>query len=176
LETFVDRRIEIPDGLTANSTTHRMQSEGGGIAIISTIITAVAATTIVDAVVVTAAIAAAVRAFGSLLLGHLIPNVEVIIISSGGRPRAWATIVGVVATPIILRLGRHLLVVFPLHALDARRPSNGRRDVPSFDGVARCDSSGRDTPSATDAGGPLDLDGWLELASLRLLHRWLLGL
>jgi hypothetical protein len=26
-------------------------------------------------------------------------------------------------------------------------------------GVARCDSSGRDTPSATDAGGPLDLDG-----------------
>jgi ABC-type enterochelin transport system permease subunit len=25
-----------------------------------------------------------------------------------------------------------------------------------FDGIARCDSSGRDTPSATDAGGPLD--------------------
>jgi hypothetical protein len=23
----------------------------------------------------------------------------------------------------------------------------------------RCDSSGRDTPSATDEGGPLDLDG-----------------
>jgi hypothetical protein len=67
-------------------------------------------------------------------------------------------IVGVVSTPIILRLGRHLLVVFPLHALDARRPSNRRRDLLSFDGVVRYDSSGRDTPSATDAGGPLDLD------------------
>jgi hypothetical protein len=43
--------------------------------------------------------------------------------------------------------------------LDARRPSNGRRDFLSFDGVARCDSSGRDMPSATDAGGPLYLDG-----------------
>jgi hypothetical protein len=43
--------------------------------------------------------------------------------------------------------------------LDARRPSNGHRDLLSFDGVARCDSSGRDAPSATDAGGPLDLDG-----------------
>jgi hypothetical protein len=33
--------------------------------------------------------------------------------------------------------------------LDACRPSNGRRDLLSFDGVARCKSSGRDTPSAT---------------------------
>jgi hypothetical protein len=122
-----------------------MQSEGVVIAIVS-----IVATTIV--------VAAAIRAFGSLLLGHLIPNVEVVIVSSGGRPRARATIVGVVATPIILRLGRHLLVVFPLHALDALRPSNGRRDLLSFDGVARCNSSGRDTPSPTDAGGPLDLD------------------
>jgi hypothetical protein len=32
-------------------------------------------------------------------------------------------------------------------------------DLLSFDGVARCNSSGRDTPSATDAGGPLDLNG-----------------
>jgi hypothetical protein len=131
-----------------------MQSEGVVITIISTIITAVVATTIVVAAVA----AAAVRAFGSLLLGHLIPNVEVVIISSSGRPRARATIVGVVTTPIILRLGRHLLVVFPLHALDACRPSNKRRDLLSFDGVARCDSSGRDTPSATYAGGPLELD------------------
>jgi hypothetical protein len=68
-------------------------------------------------------------------------------------------IVGVVATPIVLRLGRYILVVLPLHALDAHRPSNGRRDLLLLDGVARCDSSGRDTPSATDAGGPLDLDG-----------------
>jgi hypothetical protein len=31
-----------------------------------------------------------------------------------------------------------------------------RATIASFDGVARCKSSGRDTPSATDAGGPLD--------------------
>jgi hypothetical protein len=84
-------------------------------------------------------------------LGSSSQNVEVVIISSGGRPRARATIVRVVATPIILRLWRHLLVVFALHALDACRPSNGRRDLLSFNGVARCNSSGRDTPSATDA-------------------------
>jgi hypothetical protein len=30
--------------------------------------------------------------------------------------------------------------------LDVRRPSNGRRDLLFFDGVARCDSSDRDTP------------------------------
>jgi ABC-type enterochelin transport system permease subunit len=29
-------------------------------------------------------------------------------------------------------------------------------EVVIFDGTARCKSSGRDTPSATDAGGPLD--------------------
>jgi hypothetical protein len=40
--------------------------------------------------------------------------------------------------------------------LDACRPSNGCRDLLSFDGVARCKSSGRDTPSSTDACGPLD--------------------
>jgi hypothetical protein len=128
-----------------------MQSKRVVIAIVSAVIVAVVATTVV--------VTAVVAAVGSLLLGHLIPNVKIIIISSGGRPRARATIVGVVATPIVLRLGRHLFVVFPLHALDARRPSNGRRDLLSFDGVARCDSSGRDVPSATDAGGPLSLDG-----------------
>jgi hypothetical protein len=55
-----------------------MQSEWVVIAIVSTVVAAVVATTIV--------VAAAVGAFGSLLLGHLIPNVEVVIISSGGRP------------------------------------------------------------------------------------------
>jgi hypothetical protein len=130
-----------------------MQSEGVVVAIISTIIPAVVATSIVVTIF---AVVAAVRAFGSPLLVLLIPNIEVVIISSGGRPRARATIIGVVATPIILRLGRHLLVVFALHALDVCRPSNGRRDLLSFDGVARCNSSGRDTPSATDAGSPLD--------------------
>jgi hypothetical protein len=136
-----------------------MQSEWVVIAIVSTVVATVVAAVVATTIVVIAVVAAAVRAFGSLLLGHLIPNVEVVIVSSGGHPRARAMIVGVVATPIILRLGRHLLVVFPLHALDACRPSNGRRDLLSFDGVARCNSSGRDMPSATDAGDPLDLDG-----------------
>jgi hypothetical protein len=76
--------------------------------------------TIVAAVVAIIVVAAAVGAFGSLLFGHLFPNVQIVIISSGGRPRAWATIVGVVAIPIVLRLGRHLLVVLPLHATDTQ--------------------------------------------------------
>jgi hypothetical protein len=82
--------------------------------------------------------------------------IPIVIISSGGRPRARASIVGVVATHIILRLWRRLLVVFALDALDACRPWNGCRDLLSFDGVARCKSSGRDTPSATYACGPLE--------------------
>jgi hypothetical protein len=131
-----------------------MQPERVFIVRVSTVITAVVATT----VVVSAVVAAAVGAFGGLLLGHLIPNVKIVIISSGGRPRAQATVVGVVATPTVLRLGRHLLVVLPLHALDARRPSNRHRELLFFNGVARCDSSGRDSPSATDADGPLDLN------------------
>jgi hypothetical protein len=65
-------------------------------------ISAVIAIIIVVAVV---AVAAAFGAFGSLLLGHLFLNVQIIIISSGGRPRARATIVGVVAIPIFFRLG-----------------------------------------------------------------------
>jgi hypothetical protein len=56
------------------------------------------------------------------------------------------------------RSNRYLLVVLPLHASDARRPSNRSRDLLLLDGVARCNSSGRDTPSPTDAGGPLDLN------------------
>jgi hypothetical protein len=116
LETFIHRRIEIPDGLTASSTTHRMQSEGVFITIVSTVVAIVVATTIVVATFV-AIVAVAVGAFRSPLLGMLIPNVEVVIFD--GRPRARATIV-------------------------------------SFDGVARCKRFNRDTPSATDAGGPLD--------------------
>jgi hypothetical protein len=132
-----------------------MQSEGVFIAIVTTVVATIIATSIVVAALV-AIVTVAVGAFGSPLFGLLIPNVEIVIISSGGRARARATIIGVVATPIILRLGRRLLVVFALHALDACRPSNGRRDLLSFDGVARCKSSGRDTTSATDACGPLD--------------------
>jgi hypothetical protein len=92
-----------------------MQSEGVFIAIVSTVVAAIVATSIVVATLV-AIVTVAVGAFGSPLLGLLVPNVEVIF---DGCPRAWATIF-------------------------------------SFDGVARCQSSGRDTPSATDAGGPLD--------------------
>jgi hypothetical protein len=73
-----------------------MQSKRVVIAIVSAVIATVVATTIV---------VAAVGAFGSLLLGHLIPNVKIVIISSGGHPQARAMIVGVVATPIVLRLG-----------------------------------------------------------------------
>jgi hypothetical protein len=98
LETFIDRRVEMPDGLTASSTTHQMQSEGVFIAIVSTVVNAVVATSIVIAAFV-AIVTVAVGAFGSPLFGLLIPNVEVVIISSGGRPRARATTVGVVTTP-----------------------------------------------------------------------------
>jgi hypothetical protein len=140
-----------------------MQSEGVVVAIISTIVTTVVATSIVIAFI--AIVAVAVGAFGSPFLGLLVP---IVIISTGGHPRARATFVGVVAIPIILRLWRHLLVVFVLDALDACRPSDGCRDLFSFNGVARCKTSGRDTPSATDACDPLD--GKLELASHRLLH------
>jgi hypothetical protein len=133
-----------------------MHPERVVVARVSAVVAAVAAITIVVATVV---IAAAVGAFGSLILGHLFPTVKIVIISFGGRPRARATIVGVVAIPIVLRLRRHLLVVLPLHATDARRPSNGSRDLLLFDAVARSDSYVRDTPSAMDASGPLDFDG-----------------
>jgi uncharacterized membrane protein len=69
---------------------------------VSAVIATVVAITIV---VVAVVVAATVGAFGSLLLGHLFPNIQIIIISSGGRPRARATIVGVVTIPIVLRLG-----------------------------------------------------------------------
>jgi hypothetical protein len=64
-----------------------------------------------------------------------------------------------IRSPIVFRLERHLLVILPLHASDAHRPSNGSRDLLLLHGVARCDSSDRDTSSTTDAGGPLDLHG-----------------
>jgi hypothetical protein len=80
-----------------------MQSKGVFIAIVSTVVSTVVATSIVVAALV-AIVTVTVGAFVSPLFGLLIPNVEVVIISSDGRPRARATIVGVVATPIILRL------------------------------------------------------------------------
>jgi hypothetical protein len=77
-----------------------MQSERVVIAIVTAIITAVITTSIVATVV---AVVAAVGAFGSPLLGLLIPDVKIVIISSGGHPRARAAIIGVVATHIVLR-------------------------------------------------------------------------
>jgi hypothetical protein len=79
-----------------------MHPERVVIARVSAIVTAVVTIFIV---VVTVAVAAAVGAFKSFLPGHLLPNVQIIIIYSGGRPRARATTVGVVAIPIVLRLG-----------------------------------------------------------------------
>jgi hypothetical protein len=123
------------------------------------VIARVSAIVVAAIVVAAVVVATAVGAFRSLLLGHLFPNVKIVIISSGSRPRARDTIIGLVAIPIVLMLWRHLLAVLPLHASDVRRPSNGSRDLLLFDGVVRSDSSGRDTPSATDAGGSLDHDG-----------------
>jgi hypothetical protein len=79
-----------------------MHPERVVIARVSSIVAAVVAITIVIATVV---VAATVGAFRSLLLGHLLPDVKIVIICSGGHPRAWATIVRVIATPIVLRLG-----------------------------------------------------------------------
>jgi hypothetical protein len=70
--------------------------------VIAARVSAVVAITIVVAAVV---VGAAVGAFGSVLLGHLFPNVKIVIISSSGCPRARATIVRVIATPIVFRLG-----------------------------------------------------------------------
>jgi hypothetical protein len=79
-----------------------MHPERVVIARVSSVVAAVIAITIVVATVV---VAAAVGSFGSLLLGHLFQNVQIIIIFFGERPRARATIIGVVAIPIVLRLG-----------------------------------------------------------------------
>jgi hypothetical protein len=127
--------------------------------VIARVSAVVAVVVVIFIAVAAVVVASAVGAFESLLLGHLFLIVQIIIFPSGGLPRAQAMIIGIVAIPIVLRLGRHLLVILPLHASDARRPSNGSRDDLLLDGVARRDSSSRDTPSATDAGGPLDLHG-----------------
>jgi hypothetical protein len=118
----------------------------------------IARVSVVVVAAIIAIIAATVGAFDNLLLGHLFPIIQVIIFPSGSRPRARATIIGIFTPPIVFRLEQHLLLILPLHASDARRPSKGSRDL-LINGVARCDCSDRDTPSATDASGPLDLHG-----------------
>jgi hypothetical protein len=52
---------------------------------------------VVAIIIVPVVVAAAVGAFGSLLLRHLFPILQIIVTSSGGHPRAWATIIGIVA-------------------------------------------------------------------------------
>jgi hypothetical protein len=59
-----------------------MHPERVVIARVSAVVAAIVAITIV----VTVVVAAAVGAFGSLLLGHLFPNVQIVIISFGSRP------------------------------------------------------------------------------------------
>jgi nitrate reductase NapE component len=66
METFVDRCIELRDGVMASRTTHQMHPQR---VIISRDSTVVAAVVVVVLIAVVAA--AAVGAFGSLLLGHL---------------------------------------------------------------------------------------------------------
>jgi hypothetical protein len=67
--------------------------------VFAVVVTAVVATTVVVVV------PAAIGAFGSLLLGHLFPIIQIIIISSGGCPRAQAAIIGIVAPPLSLGSG-----------------------------------------------------------------------
>jgi hypothetical protein len=78
LETFVNRYVELRDGVTASRTTHRMHPKRVDIVRVSAVIVA--------AIVVAVGFTATVRAFGSLLLGRLFPIVEVIVLPSGGRP------------------------------------------------------------------------------------------
>jgi hypothetical protein len=80
-----------------------MHTERVVIARVSVVVAAVVAIIVVFTIVVSVALA--VGAFGSLLLGHLFPIVQIIVISSGGRPRARATIIRIVSTPIVFRLG-----------------------------------------------------------------------
>jgi hypothetical protein len=94
-----------------------MHPERVVIARVSTVVVAA-----VVAIIVVVVVASAVGAIGSLLLGHLFSVIQVIVLSSGSCPRAQAMIVGIVTTPIVFRLGRHLLVILPLHASDALRP------------------------------------------------------
>jgi hypothetical protein len=54
--------------------------------VIARVFAVVAAVVAIIIVVVVIAVVSAVGAFGSLLLGHLFLNIQIIITSSGGRP------------------------------------------------------------------------------------------
>jgi hypothetical protein len=93
----------------------------------------------VIAVTVVVGISAIVRTYGSLLLGDLFLIEEVVVLPSGGRLQAQAAVIGVVTPPVIFWLGRHLIVVFPLHASNALQSTDRGRDSLLLDMVARCD-------------------------------------
>jgi hypothetical protein len=62
-------------------------------------------------------------------------------------------VLAVVATSIVVTAAVVVAVAIGSPLLGLLVPNV---EVVIFDGIARCDSSGWDTPSATDAGGPLD--------------------
>jgi hypothetical protein len=69
------------------------------IARLSVVVAIIIVAVVVAIIIVVVVVAAAVGAFGGLLLGNLFPIVQIIVISSGGRPRARATIIEIVAPP-----------------------------------------------------------------------------
>jgi hypothetical protein len=68
----------------------------------------VAGVVVVVAVAAVVGITDAVWTFWSRLFRHLLLIEAVLVIPSGGCPRAWAAVVRVITPPIILRLGRVL--------------------------------------------------------------------
>jgi hypothetical protein len=74
-ETFVDRCVEIRDGVTASRTTQRMHPKRVVITRVVAIIT-----------VIVIGVTTAIRTFGSILLWHLFPIVEVVVLPFSGRP------------------------------------------------------------------------------------------
>jgi hypothetical protein len=106
LETLLDRRIEVRYGVTSSRTTYWVHSKW-------VVVVGVAA---VVAITVIVGITTAIGTFRSGLLRLLLPIKEVIVVSPGSFPRAQAAVIGVVTPLEVLRLGRILLVVFPLHA------------------------------------------------------------
>jgi Na+(H+)/acetate symporter ActP len=72
-----------------------MHPERVVIAKVSAVVVAAVVVTIIAAIVV----ATIVGAFGSLLLGHLFPIVQIIVFPFGSRPRARAMIIGIVTPP-----------------------------------------------------------------------------
>jgi hypothetical protein len=84
----------------------------------------------------------------------IVPTVDTVVIATSIVIAALIAIVtltvGALGSPLFGLLVPNVEVV-----IFNGRP-RARATIVSFDGVARCKCSNRDTPSATDAGGPLD--------------------